>query len=177
MADRKTNKKFEKQEREREYDQKMVDLARVTRVMAGGKRMSFRACVVIGNRNGRVSYGVAKGPDVQVSIGKAVKIAEHNWLNVKLTSDGTIPHIVDMKFKSAHILLKPAPPGTGVKAGGAVRIVLDMAGVKNVVAKQLGADNKINNVKAAYTALQSLPKMKEDQSPTKEANAKPQAAS
>jgi small subunit ribosomal protein S5 len=161
MADRKTNKKFEKQERE--YDQKMVDLARVTRVMAGGKRMSFRACVVIGDRKGKVSYGLAKGPDVQIAIGKAVKSAEHEWLKVKLTKGETIPHLVDMKLKSAHVLLKPAPPGTGIKAGGAVRVVLDLAGVKNVVAKQLGAKNKVNNVKATYAALKALQEPKKSQ--------------
>lgn len=152
MAERKnSNNRREKQERE--YDQKMIDLARVTRVMAGGKRMSFRACVVIGNKNGKIGYGVAKGPDVQMSISKAVRLAERDLFNVKLTKEGTIPHMVNAKFKSAQILLKPAPPGTGVKAGGAVRIVLDMAGVKNVVAKQLGASNKVNNVKAVFEAL------------------------
>ena len=139
---------------EKEYDQKMVDLARVTRVMKGGKRMSFRACIVIGDRKGRVSYGVAKGPDVQIAIGKAVKEAEKDWIYVNLTDTGTIPHEVNCKFKSAHILIRPAKAGTGIKAGGALRVVLDLVGVKNVVAKQLGAKNKINNVKAAYKALQ-----------------------
>lgn len=152
MAERKQyNNKRERVERE--YDQKMVDLARVTRVMAGGKRMSFRACVVIGNKNGKIGYGVAKGPDVQSSIGKAVRLAERDMIYVKLTKDGSVPHIVNAKFKSAQVLIKPAPLGTGVKAGGAVRIVLDMAGVKNVVAKQLGAKNKVNNVKAVFEAL------------------------
>jgi len=158
-----------KQRIEKEYDQKMVDLARVTRVMKGGKRMSFRACIVIGDRKGRVSFGVAKGPDVQVAIGKAVRAAEKDWLNVKLTDTGTIPHEVNLKFKSAHILLKPAKAGTGVKAGGALRVVLDLAGVKNVVAKQLGAKNKINNVKAAYRALEQLkPINKENKKPKSE---------
>jgi small subunit ribosomal protein S5 len=157
MDKKKQGKKREPRQRiEKEYDQKMVDLARVTRVMKGGKRMSFRACIVIGDRKGRVSYGVAKGPDVQVAIGKAVRAAEKQWLDVKLTDTGTIPHEVNCKFKSALILLRPAPPGTGIKAGGALRVVLDLAGVKNIVAKQLGAKNKINNVKAAYKALSAL---------------------
>ena len=142
--------------KEKEYEQKMADLARVTRVMAGGKRMSFRSCVVIGDRKGRVAYGVAKGPDVQISISKAVKIAEKNWLTVNMTEDGTITHELNEKFKSAKIMLKPAPVGTGIKAGGAVRIVLDLAGIKNIVGKQLGSGNKINNVKATYNALGRL---------------------
>ncbi len=152
------NKKQGKRpEREKkEYDQKMIDLARVTRVMAGGKRMSFRACIVIGDHKGRVAYGVAKGKDVQLAIGKAVRAAEKDWFNVKLTKTGTIPHEVRLKFKSAQVMLKPAPPGTGLKAGGALRSVLELAGVQNIVAKQLGAKNKVNNVKAIFKALEQL---------------------
>ncbi len=141
---------------EPEYDQKMVDLARVTRVMAGGKRMSFRASIVIGDRKGRVGYGVAKGVDVQVAMTKALRQAEKSWIKVPITEEGSIPHIVNTKFKSAHVMVKPAPAGTGVKAGGALRVVLELAGVQNVVAKQLGASNKINNIKAAYKALSML---------------------
>lgn len=169
MNKKKQSKKREPRQRiEKEYDQKMVDLARVTRVMKGGKRMSFRACIVIGDRKGRVSFGVAKGPDVQIAIGKAVKAAEKDWINVNLTESGTIPHEVNIKFKSAHILLRPAKAGTGIKAGGALRVVLDLAGVKNVVAKQLGAKNKINNVKAAYNALKSLQETRNKKQVTKE---------
>lgn len=134
----------------------MVDLARVTRVMAGGKRLNFRAAIVIGDKKGRVGYGIAKGPDVQIAISKAVRAAEKSWITVPLSDDGSIPHIIHQHFKSAEVLLKPAPSGTGVKAGGAVRVVLDLAGVKNIVSKQLGAKNKINNIKATYNALKAL---------------------
>jgi len=151
------NKKNDKHEREvREFEQKMVDLARVTRVMKGGKRMSFRACVVIGNSKGKVGYGLAKGVDVQLAMGKAVAQAERDMVSVPLTEGSSIPHEVKMKYKSARILLKPAKDGTGVKAGGALRVVLNLAGVSNVVAKQFGSSNKVTNVKAIFEALKSL---------------------
>lgn len=153
---RKPRGKQRPEREKKEYDQKMIDLARVTRVMGGGKRMSFRACIVIGDRKGRVAYGVAKGQDVQLAISKAVRAAEKDWLRVNLTKTGTVPHEVRLKFKSAQIMLKPAPPGTGIKAGGALRSVLELAGVQNVVAKQMGAKNKINNVKAIFEALSQL---------------------
>lgn len=138
-----------------EFEQKIIDLARVTRVMAGGKRMRFRACVVIGDRKGRVGYAVAKGADVSLAVSKAVNRANKNLLKIALHKE-TIPHEVDIKFKAARLLLKPAPPGTGIKAGGAVRSVLELVGIPNVVAKIKGSNNKINNVKATFLALRSL---------------------
>ncbi len=161
MEKKPRSKKTSRKERTApEYDQKMVDLARVTRVMAGGKRMSFRASIVIGDNKGRVGYGVAKGADVQIAMTKALRQAEKSWINVPLTEHGSIPHVVNTKFKSAQVMIKPAPAGTGVKAGGALRVVLELAGVQNVVAKQLGASNKINNIKAAYKALGMLRSVK-----------------
>lgn len=138
-----------------EFDQAMIDIARVTRVMAGGKRMRFRACIVIGDRKGRVGMAVAKGADVTLAINKAVTKAKKHMITVPIVND-TIPHRVDMKSGAAKILLKPAPKGTGIIAGGAVRQVLDLAGVSNVVAKILGSSNKINNVNATILALQKL---------------------
>lgn len=140
---------------EKEFEQKLIEIRRVTRVMAGGKRMRFRACVVIGNRKGRVSYGIAKGPDVAIAIEKAVKKAEKSLIQVPIEND-TISHEIRHTFSAAEVLLKPAPRGTGVKAGGAVRIVLDLAGIQNVVGKILGTNNKMNNVKATYEALKRL---------------------
>lgn len=140
---------------EREFDQKIIDLARVTRVMAGGKRMRFRACVVIGDHNGRVAIGLGKGADVSLAINKATSAAKKQLVKIPLFED-TLPHEVSMKFGAAKILLKPAPRGTGVIAGGAVRSVLDMGGVPNVVAKMLGSRNKINNARAAVMALNAL---------------------
>lgn len=144
-----------KEVREEEFEQKIVDLARVTRVMAGGKRMRFRACVVIGNGKGKVAYGVAKGADVSMAINKSANQAKKKIMTVKIVND-TIPHEIRVKFKSAKLMLKPAPPGTGVIAGGAARIVMQLAGIKNVVTKMIGSKNKINNVKAAFLALSSF---------------------
>ena len=146
---------FQKREPKDDFEQKIIDLARVTRVMAGGKRLRFRVCMVIGNHNGQVGYGVAKGTDVSIAIGKAVVKAKKNIIDVPLVND-SIPHAIKVKFKSANLLLKPAPQGTGIIAGGAVRQVLELAGVPNVVAKILGCNNKISNVKAVFKALESL---------------------
>lgn len=144
---------------EKEFDQNIIDLARVTRVMAGGKRMRFRACVAIGDKKGRVGIGLAKGTDVTLAINKAVNKAKKNLITVPMMNE-TIPHEIREKFKAAKILLKPAPQGTGVKAGGAMRILLELAGVPNVVGKILGTNNKINNVKATIQALDKLKKVK-----------------
>ncbi len=145
----------QKREPKDDFEQKIIDLARVTRVMAGGKRLRFRVCMVVGDHNGRVGYGVAKGTDVSMAIGKAVVKAKKNIINVPLVND-SIPHTIKVKFKSANLLLKPAPQGTGIIAGGAVRQVLELAGVPNVVAKILGCNNKISNVKAVFKAFDNL---------------------
>jgi len=138
-----------------EFEQKIIDLARVTRVMAGGKRMRFRACVVVGDKKGKVGYGIAKGADVTIAVNKAATKAKRDLFQIKLYND-TIPHEVEVKFKAAKVLLKPAPQGTGIIAGGAVRNVLELTGIPNIVAKILGTNNKINNVKATLKALSSL---------------------
>jgi small subunit ribosomal protein S5 len=148
----KNNKEVTKTE---EFEQKIIDLARVTRVMAGGKRMRFRACVVIGNKRGQIGFAIAKGADVTLAVNKAVTKAKKDLITV-LTKKDTIPHEVRVKYKAAQILLKPAPVGTGIKAGGAVREVLAISGIPNIVAKILGSNNKINNVKATFVALQKL---------------------
>ena len=155
---------------EKEFEQAMIDIARVTRVMAGGKRMRFRVCIVIGDKKGRVGMAVAKGADVALAIGKAEKKANKNLITVPIIN-GTIPHRVNIKSGAAKIMLKPAPKGTGIIAGGAVRIVLDMAGITDVVAKILGSKNKINNVHATLKALQSL-KRREPKKEAKKNNQK-----
>jgi len=148
--DRRPNKRFEREPQE--FEQKIIDLARVTRVMAGGKRMRFRACVAIGDKKGRVGMGLAKGADVTLAVTKAVNKAKKTLITVPMIKE-TIPHEIRIKMKAANLLLKPAPKGTGVKAGGALRVVLELAGVPNVVAKILGTNNKINNVLALLEAL------------------------
>ena len=140
-------------ERERsEFDQKVVEVSRVTRVVAGGKRMRFRALVVIGDHKGKVGMGLKKGADVSESVNKAVNAAKKNMITLPLISE-TIPHELRVKYKSSSLMLKPAKPGTGVIAGGAVRSVMELAGVKNVVSKMLGSNNKVNNVKAVFAAF------------------------
>lgn len=139
----------------KEFDSKVVEIKRVTRVVAGGKRMRFRALVVIGDRKGKVGIGLRKGVDVADAVAKATAKAKKNLLSVALVG-GTIPHIVKIKYKAARVLLKPAKAGKGIIAGGPVRAVLSLAGVKNITSKMLGSANKISNVRATYEALKSL---------------------
>ncbi len=151
---RKGKPKFKREKPE--FDQQIADLARVTRVTKGGKQLSFRAMVLIGDHRGRVGYGVAKGKDVQISVEKAVNQAKKQMISVPLHKE-TIPHRVEAKVKAAKVMMKPAPKGSGIIAGGAVRTVLEMAGVPNVSAKMTGkTGNKMNNIKAAFKALQSF---------------------
>ncbi|HBK34047.1 TPA: 30S ribosomal protein S5 [Candidatus Uhrbacteria bacterium] len=139
----------------KEFEQKILDLSRVTRVTAGGKRMSFRCALVIGDRKGRVGFGIAKGGDVQVAIEKAFRQAKKCILQVPIVNE-TLPHMIRMKYGSACILLKPAPRGTGLKAGGAVRVLLELGGVANAVSKITNSKNKVNIAKATINALRSL---------------------
>jgi len=147
----------------REFDQKVVEIKRVTRVVAGGKRMRFRALVVVGDHKGKVGMGLRKGTDVAEAVNKAVNAAKKNMVTVPLTNE-TIPHAIKLKYNSSRILLMPAAPGTGIIAGGALRSVLELAGVKNILSKMLGSSNKVNNVKAVFEAfrrMKSKEKLKE----------------
>lgn len=143
------------QRQPREFEQKILELSRVTRVTKGGKRMSFRSCLVIGDRKGRVGFGVAKGADVAISIEKAFRQAKKNMIDVPMHNE-TIAHPIRAKFGAASVLIKPAPKGTGLKCGGPARMVLELAGVPNAVSKILGSGNKINNAKATFDALKTL---------------------
>ncbi len=144
---------------EKEFAQEIIDLARVTRVTKGGKRMRFRALVVIGDHEGRVDMGLKKGLDVAESVNKAVNQAKKTMITIPLVNE-TIPHEITVKYKSSRLILRPAKPGTGVVAGGAVRGVMDLAGVKNIMSKMLGSSNKVNNIKAVFKAF-GLMKSKE----------------
>ncbi len=150
----------------REFEQKILDLARVTRVTKGGKRMRFRTCLIIGDKKGRVGVGIAKGADVAISVEKAFRQAKKNLTTVPIVH-GTLPHEVKMKFGAAHVMLKPAPEGTGLKSGGAARVVLELAGIPNAVSKILGSNNKVNNARATFAALKSLENSNLDFSPKK----------
>ncbi|PIT86160.1 MAG: 30S ribosomal protein S5 [Candidatus Magasanikbacteria bacterium CG10_big_fil_rev_8_21_14_0_10_43_6] len=148
--------KFKKKREKPEFDQQIVDLARVTRVTKGGKQLNFRVCIVIGDRKGRVGYGIAKGADVQIAVGKAVNQAKKTMITVPFVKE-TVPHRVETKYKAAKVMIKPAPKGSGVIAGGATRVILELAGVPNASAKALGkTNNKVTNVRATFQALQSF---------------------
>lgn len=138
-----------------EFDSQMIDLSRVTRVTKGGKQLSFRACIVVGDRKGRVGEGTAKGKDVQIAIEKATRQAKKNVFMVK-SVEGTIPHAVIAKFGAAKVMLKPAPKGSGLISGGPVRMVLGLAGIESASSKIMGSNNKINIVRATMRALESL---------------------
>ena len=138
-----------------EFDQVLVDVARVARIVAGGRRFRFRATVVIGNKKGKVGMGISKGTDVTNAVNKAVDQAKKNLIIVPIV-DGTIPHQIEVKFRGAHVFLKPARKGTGIIAGGAVRAVVEMAGIQNILSKMMGSNNKPNNVQATLHALAQL---------------------
>jgi len=140
---------------EKEFDSVILDLARVTRVTKGGKRMRFRAAVVIGDRKGKVGFGIAKGADVALAVSKATRLAKKTLFKIAL-SKTTIPHWVKLKEHASQVLLKPAPAGSGIIAGGAMRVVLELGGVPDVVGKMLGGNNKVNNARATIKALKSL---------------------
>ncbi|MEY3471290.1 MAG: ribosomal protein small subunit ribosomal protein [Candidatus Parcubacteria bacterium] len=141
-----------RQPEKKEYDHKVLDIARVARVMAGGRRFSFRATVVIGDKNGKVGVGIGKGADTAIAIDKAINSAKKKLVKIDVSKD-TIPVDASAKFGSAKVLLKPAKEGKGIVAGGAVRTVVDLAGIKNITAKMLGGKNKLNNARATVQAL------------------------
>ncbi len=142
-------------EQKDEFDQQTIDLARVTRVTKGGKQMSFRACVVVGDHKGRVGEGTGKGKDVQMAMEKAVRLAKKHVVMINLAGT-TIPHRVEAKYKATSVVIKPAPPGSGLICGGAVRTVLALAGVESASSKKFGGKNKITTVRATIEALKQL---------------------
>lgn len=138
-----------------EFVEKLVKLNRVAKVVKGGRRFSFSALVVVGNRAGQVGYGFGKANDVSDAIRKSIEKAKKNLVHVPIKKS-TLPHQVIGKFKSAQVLMKPAAPGTGVIAGGPVRAVMEAAGVRDVLSKSIGSSNAINTVKAVFQGLDSL---------------------
>jgi small subunit ribosomal protein S5 len=156
MAMKKERKKGDNKRRQKsEFDQQMLDLARVTRVVKGGRRFRFRATVVIGNRKGKVGVGVAKGSDVSQAIQKAAADAKKNLITIVLAGN-TIAHDITCKLGSAKVILKPTKEGRGIIAGGAVRSVVELVGIRDVVAKSQGSSNKLNVARAAVGALKNL---------------------
>jgi len=141
---------------EEEFESKLLDLARVTRVTAGGRRFRFRATVVIGDRKGRVGIGLSKGNDVSQAIEKAQKRAKRDLIQVPIKNE-TIPFDVETKYKSAKILLKPQKKGRGIIAGGVIRTICELAGIENITGKLLSkTNNKINIARATLKAFREL---------------------
>ncbi len=152
----KGRKNTKAREEKSEWQERVVQIRRVTKVVKGGKKLSFRAIVVVGNEKGQVGVGVGKASDVIGAVKKGVVYGKKHLVEVPLTKSNSIPHPTTGRSVGAKVLMRPAAPGTGVIAGGAVRTVLEMAGVKNILAKQLGSNNPLNNARAALEALDTL---------------------
>ncbi|MBI2611302.1 30S ribosomal protein S5 [Candidatus Gottesmanbacteria bacterium] len=142
-----------------EFIEKIVQVNRVSKKTAGGNRIGFSVLVVVGDKKGRVGVGLGKAPDVSASVRKGANYARKHLITVPMRKK-TIPHEVRIKVGAAKILLKPAPPGTGIRAGGAVRAVIEAAGIEDIVSKILGTDNQASNVYATIEALKTLRNVK-----------------
>lgn len=140
----------------KEFDEKVVRISRVSKKTKGGNKVGFTALVVVGDRKGRVGVALGKANNVLSAIKKGVRKGKKKLISVPLVDGRTIPHICNIKFGASKLILKPAPAGTGVIAGGSVRSVLELAGVRDVVAKTLGTNNKLTNVTATFEALKEM---------------------
>ena len=148
--------KGNKKEVKSEFDSKLLALDRVTRVTGGGKKLRFRACMILGNKKGKIGLGLGKGKDVSQAMEKAEKDAKKNMIEIPFIED-SIPHEIQAKFEASIILLRPQKKGKGIIAGGPVRVICNLAGIKNISSKILSrSKNKINNAKATMKALQKL---------------------
>src|SRR3990167_5721930 len=154
MQSRNYNRNFQSTE-PKEFEEKVVQVNRVSKKTKGGNRMSFSALVVVGDRKGRVGVGLGKATDVASAVRKAVTYAQKHLITV-VTRGTTIPHEVYVKLGAAKLLIKPAPPGSGVIAGGAVRALVEAAGIRDIVGEILGTANKASNVYAGLEALRRL---------------------
>ncbi|OYX42924.1 30S ribosomal protein S5 [Candidatus Saccharibacteria bacterium 32-49-12] len=139
----------------KEFEEVVINIDRVARVVKGGRRFRFKALVVVGNRKDKVGVGVAKGADVQSAVSKATDVAKKHLLTIPMNGD-TIPHDSEIKFSGARVLLKPAAPGTGIIAGGVVRQIIGVTGIRNLLSKSLGSTNKVNIAYATIEALRTL---------------------
>lgn len=143
-------------EKEITFQERVIQIRRVSKVVKGGKKLSFRAIVVVGNERGQVGVGVGKASDVIGAVRKGVADGKKHLIDIPLTKSNSIPHPINGIGGGAKVMMRPAAPGTGVIAGGAVRTVLELAGVRNILAKQLGYNNPLNNARAAINALTTL---------------------
>lgn len=140
---------------EKLFEENVINIDRVSRVVKGGRRFRFKALVVVGDRKTKVGVGVSKGQDVQTAIAKATDVAKKNMITIPV-ANATIPHDAEVKVSGARVLIKPAAPGTGIIAGGVVRQIIGVTGINNLLSKSLGSTNKVNIAYATIEALQSL---------------------
>lgn len=140
---------------EKIFEEYVINIDRVARVVKGGRRFRFKALVAVGDHKTRVGIGVSKGADVQSAVAKATDVAKKNLVTIPVANE-TIPHDVEVKVSGARVLLKPAAPGTGVIAGGVVRSIIGLTGIHNLLSKSLGSTNKVNNAYATIEALRQL---------------------
>nr|YP_010619715.1 Ribosomal protein S5 [Tayloriella tenebrosa]WAX03728.1 Ribosomal protein S5 [Tayloriella tenebrosa] len=154
-------KKYIKGKEENSWEEKVVEVKRVTKVVKGGKKLSFRAVLIIGNENGQIGVGVGKASDVIGAVKKGVADAKKHTISIPLTKYSSIPHPINGRSGAAKIILRPSATGSGVIAGGSTRTVLELAGIKNILAKQLGSSNTLNNARAVLNALNNLKTFKE----------------
>jgi small subunit ribosomal protein S5 len=154
MANKK--KSLKSKEQENQWEERVVQVRRVTKVVKGGKKLSFRAILVVGDEKGQVGVGIGKASDVIGAVKKAVTDAKKNLIKIPLTKFSSIPHPINGVSGAAAVIMRPSAQGSGVIAGGSVRTVLELAGVKNILAKQLGSSNPLNNARAALDALSNL---------------------
>jgi len=143
-------------EQEIEFEEKVININRVAKVVKGGRRFSFSALVVVGDKDSHVGIGFGKAKEVPIAISKAISIAKKEVFKVPLVRDKTLPHHIIGRHGSSKVLIKPAAPGTGIKAGGAVRMIMELAGIKNVLTKSLGSPNVINVVRATENGLKRI---------------------
>ena len=161
MADQRNNARGNNNRRDqapqepKQFEELVINIDRVSRVVKGGRRFRFKALVVVGDRKNKVGVGVAKGADVQAAVAKATDIAKKNLVIIPIVNE-TIPHDVELKFSGARVLLKPAAPGTGIIAGGVVRSIIGVTGIRNLLSKSLNSTNKVNIAYATVQALDSL---------------------
>lgn len=153
IAKRKNNKT---KEQDNNWEERVIQVKRVTKVVKGGKKLSFRAIIIIGNENGQVGVGIGKATDVIGAVKKGVTDAKKHIISVPLTKTNSIPHKINGIAGAAKVIMRPSAPGSGVIAGGSVRTVLELAGVKNILTKQLGSNNALNNARATVNALNNL---------------------
>ena len=154
-AQRRDNRRDQAPAEPKQFEELVINIDRVARVVKGGRRFRFKALVVVGDRKNKVGIGVSKGADVQAAIAKATDVAKKNMITFPISGD-TIPHDAEVKVSGAQVLIKPAAPGTGTIAGGVVRSIIGVTGVKNMLSKSLGSTNKVNIAYATIEALKSL---------------------